>query len=90
MIDSAIRPPLSGSGNEIARDETFLEIGDDWKGNRVDMFRLHSRCFAVGHFVWMKSSRIWVEIFDKNFIQSEELIGIENLKKSLQEIVNIW
>lgn len=27
MIDSAIRPPLSGSGNEIARDETFLEIG---------------------------------------------------------------
>lgn len=51
MIDSAIRPPLSGSGNEIARDETFLEIGDDWKGNRVDMFRLHSHCFTVGHCV---------------------------------------
>lgn len=26
MIDSAIRSPLSGSGNEIARDETFPEI----------------------------------------------------------------
>lgn len=54
------------------------------------MFRLHSRCFTVGHFAWMKSSRIWVEIFDKIFIESEELVGIENLKKSLQEIVNIW
>lgn len=26
MIDSAIERPLSGSRNEIARDETFLEI----------------------------------------------------------------
>lgn len=53
-------------------------------------------CFVYIHIAslsdtaWMKSSRIWVEIFDKIFIESEELVGIENLKKSLQEIVNIW
>lgn len=68
MIDSAIRPPLSGSGNEIARDETFLEIG--MIGKEIEFI-----CLSVYIYVasLLQLCANLIKIFDKIFIESEEI-----------------